>query len=65
MILCKTMELTEEDKASILYLCEYPNKYDVILEELIRKHTVDEWRMTGVNGSNGEINEEDLVRYDD
>lgn len=34
------MELTEEDKARILYLCEHPEEMDAMLEELIRKHTV-------------------------
>lgn len=35
------MELTEEDKARILYLCEHPDEMDAMLEELIRKHTVN------------------------
>lgn len=34
------MDLTEEDKARILYLCEHPDEMDAMLEELIRKHKV-------------------------
>lgn len=34
------MELTEEDNARILYLCEHPDEFDAMLEELIQKHTV-------------------------
>lgn len=34
------MDLTEEDKARILYLCEHPDEMDAMLENLIRKHKV-------------------------
>ena len=32
------MDLTEENKARILYLCEHPDEMDSMLEELIQKH---------------------------
>lgn len=32
------MELTEEDKARILYLCNHPDEEEAMLAELIRKH---------------------------
>ena len=34
------MELSEEDKARILYVLEHPGEADTVLKELIRKHTV-------------------------
>lgn len=32
------VDLTEGDKARILYLCEHSDEMDAMLEELIRKH---------------------------
>lgn len=36
------MDLTEEDKERIRYLCEHPDEMDAMLEELIRKHKKEE-----------------------
>ena len=34
------MDLTEEDKERIRYLCEHPEEEEAMLEALIQKHTV-------------------------